>query len=162
MNKIKLVIRELHRSERNLANQLRRMSDRHHTEHEIHHLARDLADWSQHHVSQLARLGRNYGMQLPTGTGNQSDRLATTQRTTARLLGRRPAPALVLLADLRRIHRKAAGVSLDWVLLAQAGQAARQQELLQLAQQCHPDTLRQERWANAKLKELAGQTLTGP
>ena len=32
-------------------------------------------------------------------------------------------------------------------------------ELLGLAERCHPDTLRQMRWANAKLKESATQAL---
>ncbi len=50
-------------------------------------------------------------------------------------------------------------MSLDWELLAQAAQGARKRELLELAERCHPDTLRQMRWANAKLKESATQAL---
>jgi hypothetical protein len=50
-------------------------------------------------------------------------------------------------------------MSLDWELLAQAAQAAKQQELLALAQRCHPQTLRQLRWANARLKDSAPQAL---
>jgi hypothetical protein len=76
------------------------------------------------------------------------------------MLGHRPEPAMLLLADLRRVYRMAAGVSLDWELLAQGAQAAKDQRLLELAQRCHPETLRQVRWANAMLKELAPQTLT--
>ncbi|GAB5009948.1 hypothetical protein MAHJHV63_55300 [Mycobacterium avium subsp. hominissuis] len=53
----------------------------------------------------------------------------------------------------------AAGVSLDWELLAQGAQAAKDAELLGLASRCHPVTLRQMRWANAMLKELSPQVL---
>jgi hypothetical protein len=48
------------------------------------------------------------------------------QREAERLsewAGRRPEPGLLLLADLRRLHRNAAGVSVDWELLAQGAQA---------------------------------------
>jgi hypothetical protein len=48
------------------------------------------------------------------------------------LAGRRPEPGLLLLADLRHLHRVAAGVSLDWELLAQGAQAAKDSELLAL------------------------------
>ncbi len=67
---------------------------------------------------------------------------------------------MLLLADLRRLHRRAAGVSLDWELLAQAAQAARDTELRDLASRCHPRTLRQLKWTNAMLKVLSPQILT--
>ena len=75
------------------------------------------------------------------------------------LLGRRPEPGLLLLADLRHLYREASGVSLDWELLAQAAQGARKADLLELAERCHPQTLRQMRWANGMLKEAATQVL---
>ncbi len=62
--KLDLVLRELHRAETALARDLRKTSDRHHAEHEIHHLARDLAGWSAAHVRDLARAGRAYGLDL--------------------------------------------------------------------------------------------------
>jgi hypothetical protein len=75
------------------------------------------------------------------------------------LVGRRPEPGLLLLADLRHLHRVAAGVSLDWELLGQGAQAAKDSELLALTKRCHPQALRQMRWANAMLKVLAPQVL---
>jgi hypothetical protein len=68
-------------------------------------------------------------------------------------------PGLLLLSDLRSLHIHAAAVSLDWELLAQGAQAARDTQLLALTSRCHPDTLRQMRWANTMLKELSPQTL---
>ena len=68
-------------------------------------------------------------------------------------------PTLLLLADLRHVHRMAAGVSLDWEVLAQTAQAMKDDELLATAQECHPQTLRQMRWANAKVKETAAQVM---
>ncbi|MEV4076877.1 hypothetical protein ACGFJC_07535 [Nonomuraea fuscirosea] len=77
----------------------------------------------------------------------------------AEWLGRRSEPSLLMPADFRHLYRVASGVSLDWELPAQAAQGARQRELLELAERCHPETLRQTRWANARLKESATQAL---
>jgi hypothetical protein len=60
------------------------------------------------------------------------------------------------------MHRMAAGVSLDWEILAQTAQALKDRELLALSQRCHPQTLRQLRWSNALLKENAAQTMVTP
>ncbi|MGV9717277.1 hypothetical protein [Rhodococcus pyridinivorans] len=91
MNKVSLAVRELHRSENDLATELLRTADRHKVDHEIFHVARDIAGWSQQHVRELARAGHDYD--------------------------------------------------------------------LALSERCHPQTLRQLRWANAKLKEIAAQTV---
>jgi hypothetical protein len=157
--KLKLAIRELHRSERKLANELNVMAARHHSDQDISHLACDLAGWSQDHLERLAQHGRNYGVRLSDHPWTS----AVTRLIQARvsdMLRHRPEPALLLLADLRRIHRLAAGTSLDWELLGQAAQAAHDEELFDLTSRCHPETLRQMRWANAMLKELSPQALT--
>jgi hypothetical protein len=160
MNKIGLVIRELHRSENKLAGDLLSMADRHKDDHEIYHVARDLARWSREHVAQLAGAGNEYGMHLDPRAKEGSGPLAAIEQKTSELIGRHREPAMLLLADLRHLYRDASGVSLDWELLAQAAQAKKNQELLSLAQRCHPETLRQARWANTKLKETSPQTLT--
>jgi hypothetical protein len=156
--KLKLAIRELHRSERKLAHRLDVIAARHHSDQDICHLAQDLAGWSRQHLAQLAGHGRRYGLHLSADprTGAVTGRL---QSRIGGLLRHRPEPGLMLLADLRRVHRLAAGVSLDWELLAQGAQAAKDSELLELASRCHPETLRQMRWANAMLKELSPHVL---
>ncbi|MGX5653631.1 hypothetical protein ACWKWC_02520 [Geodermatophilus nigrescens] len=158
--KLGLAIQELHRSEHHLARALLSASDRHKADHEVFHVARDIAGWSQRHVTELSRIGRHFDLDLDPEPDGEPGLLERVQQATADLLGRRPEPGLLLLADLRHVHRVAAGVSLDWELLAQAAQGARQRKLLELAERCHPDTLRQMRWANAKLKESATQALT--
>jgi hypothetical protein len=157
--KLRLAIRELHRSERKLARKLNVVAARHRSDQDIYHLAHDLAGWSQNHLRELAGHGRHYDLHLSSDprTGVLT---GVVQTRIAVMLRHRPEPALLLLADLRRIHRLAAGVSLDWELLAQGAQAAKDQELQSLASRCHPETLRQMRWANAMLKELSPQALT--
>lgn len=159
--KIAMAIEELHRSESKLARRLRAASARHRAEHEIHHVALDLAQWSDEHVRGLADIGARHGLSLSTGVGHLDVRHAAdvVQQGIGTALGRRPEIGVVLLADLRRLHRTAAGVSMDWELLAQGAQAIRDEELPSLATSAHPDTLRQMRWANAMLKTLSPQVL---
>lgn len=159
--KLGLALRELHRSEKSLARDLLQLSERHKVEQEIHHVARDLAGWSHQHIHDLAAAGREYGLRLKDDPPRRSGPLASIRTAVSELTRRRAEPGLLLLADLRRLHRKAAGVSLDWELLAQGAQAAKNVELFATAQRCHPQTLRQLKWANGMLKTLSPQVLAG-
>ena len=149
-NKVGLAIEELHRAENDLAAELLYAADRHKVDHDIFYLGRDLARWSQQHVRKLAEHGRNYGLDLKA------------DHVTSDPVGERDDSALLLLKDLREIHCMAAGVSLDWEILAQTAQALKDDELLGLSQDCHPQTLRQLRWANASLKANATQIMVTP
>jgi hypothetical protein len=160
MTKLPLAIAELHRSERQLATDLRAIAARNRSDQDISHIARDLAGWSDDHVAALADHGRQYRLRLSASPRRIHLRRWAGERLSE-ALRRRPEPALLLLADLRKAHRVAAGVSLDWELLAQGAQAAKDQDLLALANRCHPQSLRQMRWANAMLKELSPQALAG-
>ena len=159
MSKLPLVLRELHRSEIDMARDLLALADRHRVDHEIFHVARDIATWSQTHVRRLADAGAAHGVRLNPQPRWEPLRAPVLARRASSLLGRRREPGLLLLADLRRIHQKAAGLSLDWELLGQAAQAMKQGSLLELVQACHPQVLRQMRWANAQLKVTSPQVI---
>ena len=157
--KLDMAIRELHRSENELYTVLLSMSDRHKVDHEVFHVTRDMARWSEQHVAELAGAGEEFGLELDPEARNVSGLVESLQQKAAELMGRRSAPGLLLLADLRHLYREASGTSLDWELLAQGAQGAKNKELLDLAERCHPQTLRVSRWANAKLKESSPQVL---
>lgn len=158
-NKVGLALTELHRAENDMATTLLALSDRHRTDHEVHHVARDIAGWSQEHVRRLAEVGRGYGLDLEAEPHGDPAPLAFLRQTSASLMRRLHEPTLLLLADLRDVHRKAAGTSLDWEVLAQSAQALRDDKLLGLASDCHAQTLRQLRWANSKVKEISAQAM---
>ncbi|MER6694921.1 hypothetical protein [Streptomyces minutiscleroticus] len=166
MNGIALTLRALHHGEGRLARHFVTVAQRHRTEHEVHHVAGDLAAWSREHVRRLADTAAGRGLDLggPSGTSDASDDgiLATLRRKTAELTGHRPEPALLLLRDLRDLHLDATENSLHWEMLAQAAQASRDSALLGLASACHPQTLRQMRWTNTMIKTLSPQALTSP
>jgi hypothetical protein len=158
-NKVAAAIAELHRAENDLAGALLNLSDQQKMDHEIFYVARDIARWSQEHVRRLAEVGRHYGLDLDPDPEDEAGLLARVKQKGAELAGRFHEPTLLLLADLRHVHRTAAGVSLDWEVLAQTAQAMKDTELLTTAEECHPQTLRQMRWANAKVKDTAAQIM---
>ena len=157
--KLDLAIEELHRSENHLVTVLLSMSDKHKVDHEVFHLCRDMAQWSKRHVAELALIGRDFGLDLDPEANGDPGPLEAVRQRTSELLGRRQAPGLLLLADLRHLYKEASGTSVDWELLAQGAQGAKEKELLDVAESCHPQTLRQAKWANSYLKVTSPQVL---
>ena len=154
-----LALEELHRSENHLAHQLLAVAERHKVDHDIFHVGRDLATWSQDHVRRLAPFGERYGVRLDPEPAGEPKLLARLSEAVSDRLGRRSAPDLLLLRDLRSLFIHAQGVSADWEMVAQIAQGIRDTDLLALAQRCHPQTLRQAKWANSRIKESATQIL---
>lgn len=157
--KIGLILHEMHRSENDLAHELLQVSERHKVDHEIYHLGRDLARWSQQHVREIADIGQRYGQNLDREPKDESGLIERVREKGSELAGRSSKAPLLLLRDLREIYMKASGVSADWEMLAQAAQGIKHEDLLDLTKRCHPDTLRQMRWANAELKVNSTQIL---
>jgi hypothetical protein len=161
--KLELAIRAVHGSESTLAEELLELGERHKTEHDVFHLTRTLAEWAQGHARALAQASRRRGFELKADEPGQDDTggpLSRIREKTAELIGRRPEPGILLLRDLRQLHLSAAAASIDWTLLGQGAQAARDSELLALVSACHPQTLRTLRWTTTKLKTAAPQILT--
>ncbi|MEU0029187.1 hypothetical protein [Streptomyces sp. NPDC006335] len=140
------ILRALHRGERRLARDLVAVSERHPEEHEVHHVATDLADWSHEHAGRLAEFAAGEGLRLDDDTPEPFS-------------GEGPSE-LLLLHDLRALHLAATENSLHWEMLAQVAQATRDEHLLELASACHPRTLRQMRWSDTLIKQLSPQVLT--
>lgn len=170
--KLGVGIEQVAKAERELAQALFAVGERHRTDHDVFHMTRTLAKKESAHLDALARHAGRYGTSvgdrdasLP-GRGNGSGRsgpaelLQSARDKGAKLLGRRPEPGLLLLGDLRELHLLAAGVSLDWVALAQGAQAAKDLDLLATVTECHDETLRTLKWTTYRLKEAAPQALT--
>ncbi|BET52338.1 MULTISPECIES: hypothetical protein [Streptomyces] len=161
MNGIDLTLRTLHRGERRLAHELVAVGERHATEHEVHHVATDLALWSREHVRRLTETAAERGVKLGEPPEHSTDGVfATLRKKASEAVVHRPEPGLLLLRDLRELHVAAAENSLHWEMLAQAAQASKDCGLLALASSCHPQTLRQMRWTNTMIKNLSPQILT--
>jgi hypothetical protein len=158
--KVNLLLRVLHRAETDVAADLSAIGERHKTEHEVYHLTRDLAEWSREHIKLIAEQAGRRGLTLEEDPGSASP-LSGVREKVAELVGRRPEPGLLLLRDLRQIHLDCVGLSVDWEILAQTAQALKDDDLLALSQRCHPDVLRQARWANSMIKVMSPQIMAG-
>lgn len=160
MNAVEEVLWRLADGEERLADTLIAISDRHRDEHEIHHVARDLERWSREHAQRLTvfldRYPNDSGAALPAPGGPAG--VVEDPGSPGR--NRWAHPGLQHLRDLRIIYVCASDNSLLWEMLAQAAQAQRDTDLLNLSSQCRPQTLRQTRWANTQIKTLSPQILT--
>ncbi|OLO29558.1 hypothetical protein PZ61_0202980 [Streptomyces sp. MNU77] len=161
MNGITLTLRALHQGERQLAEELAAVAERHSVEHEVRHVAKDLVTWSDEHCVRLAETAAHYGLRLDGPACKPSSGFMPTLREkSAEAMARRPEPGLLLLKDLRELNLGATENSLYWEMLTQAAKSGKNTRLLQLARSCHPQTLRQIRWTNTTLKNMAPQILT--
>lgn len=159
MNGIDLVVRALHQGECGLARDLLATAERHHADHEVHHVATDLAHWSQTHARRLAEIGQTYRLRLKDEATQRSSVARSSVLAGATEADSRE-PGLLLLRDLCDLHLAASENSLHWEMLAQAAQAAGDARLLELAAACHPRCLRQMRWTNTMIKDVSPQILT--
>jgi len=66
---------------------------------------------------------------------------------------------LLLLRDLRNLYLSAQEAEIDWVILAQAAQAVRDRELLQVVSLCHEEAEARGKWLRTRIKESAPQVL---
>lgn len=160
MKGIAITTHALHRGEQALAEQLTVIAARHTREHEVCHVAKDLALWSNEHCRRLAETGRHYGWRLDGPSPSPSEPSANDRHHAAEAVSRTPESVPELLRDLRELHLGAAGNSLHWVMLGQAAQASKDTRLLDVVSFCHPRTLRQMQWSTTMIKNLSPQLLT--
>ena len=148
----------VHHGENEVVQQLTRMADKHQKEAEVHHVATDLIGWSTINIARLADAADSYDVSL----SREPDRPGVIRHAVDSLVsasGVGQTPALLLLEDLRDLYLVASETSLAWEMLAQHAQARREADLLQMTSECHPQTLRQIRWANGMIKTLSPQAL---
>ena len=160
MKAVAELVDELHQGENDMIGRLRRAAHQHSADYDVRHGATHLSEWSKDHVSRLADVGRRFGLELSSSTdvGGESVVQQALDKT-ANAPRHRPEPALLLLRDLRELHLCAAGNNLGWTMLAQAAKALRDKELVQLTDDCQPQTVRQMRWTETLIKELSPQAL---
>ena len=64
MTKIAMALQDLHDAEQDLVLSLERMGERHHADHEVVHVTRDLARWSVDHIARIAPVAARYDLDL--------------------------------------------------------------------------------------------------
>lgn len=159
MNGTALLLDALYGAETRLADGLAVLADRHRREADIRHVATDLARWSQDHAARLAAVARERGLSELAAPGVGFEHPPVLLRETSdEALGYRPG--LLLLRDLLDLRAAADANSLYWEMLTALAKATKDDELLELADVCGPQTRRQAAWAKSTIKVLSPQALT--
>jgi hypothetical protein len=141
------VLEDVYNAEAALAGELRRVGERHAGEPDVVHLTRMLAEQCDRHAEIARQLAVRYAHEIAESvTGSAVPEQA-------------PTPGLSLLLDLRALYLLAEECAIDWTMLRQAAQAARDPELLDAATACHGDILVQIKWLTTRIKEAAPQAL---
>jgi hypothetical protein len=159
--KIDVAIHELRDAETELAGELRRVGERHAAEHDVYHLGHALARECATRLAALAPAAARYGASLP-GNGEVRESpgiVESLRRTSSTITGRSPAPAMVLLHDLRDLYLSAQKAELAWVVLGQAATAARDAELVDVVAGSRERCEICGKWLRTRIKEAAPQTL---
>jgi hypothetical protein len=144
--KLALAIERTAKAELALASELLEVGERHRADHDVFHATRTLAKRARKNAERLEPHAGRYGASLDRLAGHGPEG--------------RPESALLLLDDLRALHLKAAAASLDWTVLGQGAQAARDADLLADVDECHPRTLQALKWTTYRIKSAAPQALT--
>lgn len=137
-------------SEQVLAESLRAVADGHAPQADVFHTCHLLAGWSEAHRTDLAPVVERYGEQ---------DDVDEPERLHAAGIAGVREGEVGLLRDLQDLHLLATLVSTTWTVLAQGAQGLRDRELLDLAQSCRAETVRQLAWLETRMKQAAPQAL---
>jgi hypothetical protein len=161
--KIGIALTELHRLETNLADEFRKVGERHAVDHGVFYTAHVCADQCDEHARRLHQVAPRYQVDLPDGEGEEPWQgfLESVRRGMSTAIGRAKPSSLLLLRDLRQLFLAAEECSITWVMLGQAAQAARDRELLQLVTECHDETEMQVKWLTTQIKVKSPQVLLG-
>jgi hypothetical protein len=137
-------------SEQALADSLRTVAAGHADVADVHQLCLVLAGMSDAHRDRLAPVAQRYGEQ---------DLADQPERLRAEALPRARTGEVGLLRDLQDLHLLATLVKTSWVVIAQAAQGLRDEELLGVASTSQVETDRQLSWLSTRMKMAAPQAL---
>jgi len=161
--RLALALRDVINAEEQLGHRLNALGERHKADHDVYHLteifqriaADNLARLAPHAVGHDVEVDAD-AVELEHGRGL----LDKAREKTSELVGRRPEPGLLLVRDLRELHLCYAETSINYVILGQGAQAARDRDLLDACERCHAQTLRGMKWTVTRIKTAAPQVLT--
>jgi glutamate-1-semialdehyde aminotransferase len=161
--KIGPALEHLHASQRNLADELKVVAERHATEHDVYHVGSMLAGRCEQLAAGLGPFLESYGQREPNEDGADVVRAFAdrVRRTAAAMVGRSEKAGLLLLRDLRELYVQAQETAIDWTIVRQGALAARDQALDISCVTGMQETERIVRWLKTRIKEGAPQALAG-
>lgn len=153
-------IEDAQNAEADLAERLRVVGERHAVEHDLYHLGHTLARQCGEHLERLVPFATRYGASTDASAEAESPSILERLRhKSAELVGRSEISGFLLLRDLRDLYLAAQEAEIAWVILAQAAQAARDGELLEVTTVCHEEAEARGKWVRTRIKQAAPQIL---
>lgn len=154
-------LKQLHEAERALAADFRTIGERHLADHGVDEVFHTLAEQCERHAEELRPQAQRYGIEV-RGDGEPGawqDLFDMVRHRDYEVIGLHADSGLRFLRDLRQLFLTAEDTSIRWVIIGEAAQAARDQELLDVMLRCHAETETQVEWLVARIKLAAAQVL---
>ena len=159
MNKIGMLLDDLHDAETDLAHEYRVVAERQAAEQDVYYMCHTLAQQADEHAEHIRRIAERFDKDLSEPADRLENVMAGLRHKTSELLGRRPATGLLLLRDLRQLFLMAQEANVHWIALGQVAQAVRDHDLLDEVSELHKQTLTQIKWLKTRIKDDAPQVL---
>jgi hypothetical protein len=132
-----------------LANSYRQVAEGHSEEADVRRICQQFAGQCDHHEEQLQPFTERYGSH-PSG---EPERLHADGLSSTRSGG------LGLLRDLHDLYLLASYLAMAWMVVGQAAQGARDQELIRAVEACDKELESQQQWLTTRMKAAAPQAL---
>ena len=139
----------VHNSEKDMAKAFTLVAVHHGDEPDIRQTCEKLASWSANHVENLKPLIEKYS----------EEKNKEPNKLTRTLFDKPRSGSLGLLRDLHDLWLLANEVKICWIVLLQAAQALRDEELELACQQFSAQTKQQLDWLLTRIKQAAPQSL---
>jgi hypothetical protein len=136
-------------SEQQLAESFLQVATKHEKNAGVRDMCKQLAHWSQNHVTALGPLIDRFG-------GKEDDE---PERVRSALFHGMRIGGLGVLRDLEDLSLLARQAELHWTCLEQAGKAAQDSDLETVCSRCKIETERQLSWLTTQIKQTAPQAL---
>jgi hypothetical protein len=136
-------------SEEQLAKAFLLVANKHDNNAEVRDMAKQLAEWSRHHIEAL----RPFAERLGTAVVDEPGRLRS-----ALFHGTRPG-GVGLLRDLQDLSLLADQTRIQWITLLQAAKARHDEALTELCTASKEETERQLAWLETQIKSTAPQAI---
>jgi hypothetical protein len=159
---MRAALRAVHEAERDLIDDLRQLTQRHASEHDVFHIGNRLAGVCERHLALVGEHAERYGTELSEDEfAPFAGLLASLRRRVGAAAARSERSAVLLLRDLRNLYVTASECNVAWTILNQGAKAARDGALIDVAYACQQDIGRTIHWLDSRIKQTAPQVLAG-
>jgi hypothetical protein len=160
------LLRHIHDTEIDLADEYRKTGERHAAEHDVFHTPHTLAKQCIAHANLIAPFLHRYAgggkatEKQPEEPAPTESLVALLRRKLSEAGGRSRSSGLLLLRDLTNIYVAVSECEILWIQASQAAKALRDSSLLDVVASCTDQTATQLRGLRTRIKEPAPPTLT--